>query len=88
MCGGGGTGGRWSGIRPGRAPSRPPDGGRRPPGGAPGRGAAGPPTWLPGGEERKLNFRSTQVNPTQPTQVPEALALVVRLTSDAGPHIF
>lgn len=67
MCGGGGTGGRWSGIRPGRAPSRPPEGGRRLPGGAPGREAAGPPTWLPEGEERKLSFQSTKLNSTQPS---------------------
>lgn len=46
MCGGGGTGGRWSGIMPGRAPSRPPEGGWMFPGGTPG----GPGTWLPEGE--------------------------------------
>lgn len=62
MCGSGGTGGRWSGIIPGRAPSRPPEGGwilpggppGGPPGGIPGRAPGGPPggmpTWLPEGE--------------------------------------
>lgn len=49
MCGGGGTGGRWSGMIPGRAPSRPPEGGWRFPGGPPGREPGGPPTWLPKG---------------------------------------
>lgn len=47
MCGGGGTGGRWSGIIPGRAPSRPPEGGWMFPGGPPGREPGGPPNWLP-----------------------------------------
>lgn len=51
MCGGGGTGGRWSGIIPGRAPSRPPEGGGIfagcPPGRAPGGPPGGTPIWLP-----------------------------------------
>lgn len=72
MCGSGGTGGRWSGIIPGRAPSRPPEGGCMFPGGPLGRAPGGPPggrperapggapggtpTWLPGDKTKTKYF--------------------------------
>lgn len=56
MCVGGGTGGRWRGIKPGRAPRRPPEGGGMLPGWppwGPTRGApGGPPEGPPGGTPR------------------------------------
>lgn len=49
MWGGGARGGRWSGIIPGLAPSRPLEGGWIFPGGPPGRTPAGTPGGAPGG---------------------------------------
>lgn len=49
MGGGGIPGGRWSGIKPGRAPRRPVDGVCSPTTGAGGGGAT---PWVPGREEQ------------------------------------